>query len=414
MEDNLATLQFFAPDTDAYVASVERHIQEFEQLSGHQVRLNIIGSDQYFSNKIHAYLDGENPADVFMSGPVLLWEHVAAGYVEPLDGYLDRVKDSYRLDDFLPALLQANRWDGRFGSLLGSGPLLEIPVNCESYNLAYVPAILEQCDLEVPKTWQAYFDAARRVSTKLSPEIRGFGQRGVFVWHTIYTGYATQFWSYGASDFDAEGRCAIASPAGIQATQDFISALKIAGPTDWLNQRWYELALDFANGKYGLLVDSDHYVAFFENPDLSSLVGKIAYALPPKGPTGLVKPNLWTWSVVMNARSRNKLAAWDFIEWATSKDFLLRSAFEGNMNPTRVSIWDDPTFIQHTQSWGNFYPVSRQLVEELGQVLVTPAGNYLDLATRWTKALLDIYAGADSTQAALEKAALDIDALVKP
>ena len=409
----MAALQFFAPDTDAYVASVQRHIEEFEELSGHKVHLNIIGSDQYFSNEIHEFLDGERPADVYMSGPVLLWEHVAAGFVEPLDDYLNQAKDSYHAEDFLRTLLQANRWSGRFGDRLGSGPLLEIPVNCESYNLAFIPEILEHCGLEIPTTWDEFFRTAAQIPEKTRGGVRGFGQRGLHVWHTIYTGYATQFWTYGGTDFDESGRCAIASPAGVRATQDFMTALKSAGPSDWPNQRWYELALDFANGKYGLLVDSDHYVAFFEDPKLSSQVGKMGYALPPKGPTGLVKPNLWTWSVVMNARSKNKLAAWDFIEWATSKEFLLRSTFEGNMNPTRASIWNDPTFIQHTQAWGNFYPVSRKLVEELGQVLVTPVGNYLDIATRWTKALLDIYAEVDSTQEALNKAARDIDQMVQ-
>ena len=409
----MAEIQFFAPDTDAYVASVVRHIEEFEQQSGHKIHLNIISSDAYFSNMIHSYLDGESPADVFMSGPVLLWEHVQAGYVEPLDGYLNGAKDSYHVDDFLQTLIRVNRWNGYFGDRLGSGPLLEIPVNCESYNLAFVPEILEDCGLDVPSTWDEFFRTAGLITEKTGGNVRGFGQRGVYVWHTIYTGYATQFWSYGGTDFDENGRCAIASPAGIKATEDFIAALHTAGPTDWPNQRWYELTLDFANRKYGLLVDSDHYVAFFEDPKLSNLVGKTGYALPPKGPSGLVKPNLWTWSVVMNAHSKNKLAAWDFIEWATSKDFLLRSAFEGNMNPTRTSIWNDPEFIEHTQTWGDFYQVSRKLIEELGDVLVTPSGSYRQIATRWTKALLDIYAGNRSTRDALNEAASDIDMIVQ-
>ena len=49
-------------------------------------------------------------------------------------------------------------------------------------------------------------------------------------------------------------------------TADVLAALKAAGPTDWLDQRWYELALDFCQGRYGLIVDSDHYVAYFEDP----------------------------------------------------------------------------------------------------------------------------------------------------
>ena len=109
----MALVRFFAPDTDAYVDSVERHILEFEKLTGHTAHLKIIGSDRYFSNKISSFLDGDDAADVYMSGPVLLWEHVGAGFVEPLDDFLKNAKDNYHPDDFLGSLLRANRWTGR-------------------------------------------------------------------------------------------------------------------------------------------------------------------------------------------------------------------------------------------------------------------------------------------------------------
>jgi multiple sugar transport system substrate-binding protein len=405
----MTAVTFLAPDTDAYVASVERHAGEFRLNTGHDVQLRIIGSDEYFSNDIHRYLTGDDAADVYMSGPVLLWQHVAAGLVEPLDDFVEAAAPGYAADDFMRPLMDANRWTGRFGDPLGRGPLLEIPVNCESYNLAYVPEVLERHELDVPTTWDAFFRAANRIAGAGGGLLRGFGQRGVAVWHTMYTGYATQFWSSGATDFDATGKCVIASPAGVEATTAFIDGLRSAGPRDWTNERWYELALDFAKGAYGLMVDSDHYVAFFENPETSQLVGRIGYALPPEGPTGVRKPNLWTWSVVMNSRSRDKQAAWDFMEWATGREFLLRSAFEGNMNPTRASIWDDPAFVDLTRQWGDFARVSRSLVEEWAGVLVTPMANYLDVGTRWTQALREAYLGTDTVKATLTAAARDIE-----
>jgi multiple sugar transport system substrate-binding protein len=409
----MAQITYFAPDTDAFVDSVVRHIGEFEYRSKDSVQLRIVPSDLYFSNRIHDYLAGESPADVFMSGPVLLWEHVGAGFVEPLDGYLGRANSGYDFADFAPGLIAANRWTGRFGDPLGAGSLLEIPVNCESYNLAYVPTILHRCGVAVPRTWAEYFVAANQIVERAGGATRGFAQRGIDVWHTMYTGYATQFWSYGARDFDDAGRCAIASPEGVHATEDFVTALRASGPADWLNQRWYELALDFGHGQYGLIVDSDHYVALFEDAKTSNLVGQIAYAPPPIGPSGEARPNLWTWSVVMNSRSRNKDAAWRFIEWATSRDFLLRAAFEGNMNPTRASIWEDPRFVAHARQWDGFYDVSHDLIFKTGRVLVTPAPNYLQLATRWVDALREAYAGERTVAEALSAAARDIDALVQ-
>ncbi len=404
-------MRFVGPDTDAYVASVQRHASEFEGRTGIPLDVRTVPSDLYYSNRIHHLLEGDRAADVYMSGPVLVWEHLAAGFVRPLDEFLARASDAYDAGDFLDRLLACNRWSGRFGDPLGEGPLLEIPVNCESYNLAYVPAILERAGVEPPSTWDEYFAAARAVAERGGDGVRGFGQRGTDAWHTMYTGFATQLWSYGGADF-ADGRSALASPASIRATEDFLGALRDAGPANWPGQRWYELALDFAKGRYGMLVDSDHYVAYFEERATSELVGQIAYAPPPLGPTGERRPNLWTWSVVMNGRTRDAEAAWRFIEWATGPAFLLRSAFEGNMNPTRRSTWDDERFRARTAGWGAFAEVARTLAEHDASVLVTPVANYLEVARRWVEALLEVYAGRADAAGALERAAADVDALV--
>jgi multiple sugar transport system substrate-binding protein len=404
------SVRFLGPDTDAYVSSVQRHAPEFEEKTGIELELEIVPSDLYFSNKIRHLLEGERAGDVYMSGPVLVWEHYASGFVRPLDEFLNRASDDYEPQDFVDRLLHVNRWSGEFGDPLGEGPLLEIPVNCESYNLAYLPSVLAEAGVDAPTTWPDYFAAARAVVAGTGGRVRGFGQRGTGAWHTMYTGFATQLWSYGGSDFE-DGRCAIASSASVRATSDFLAALRDAGPRDWPEQRWYELALDFAHGHYGLLVDSDHYVAYFEDPTYSERVGQIEYALPPVGDAGR-RANLWTWSLVMNSRAKDPDAAWRFVEWASSRDFLRRAVYEGNMNPTRTSIWDDEGFREHTSSWGAFYDVARTLVERDASVLVTPAGNYLEIAARWVQALLEAYPGRVDVGEALQAAASDIDELV--
>ena len=75
------SVRFLGPDTDAYVASVERHASEFEASTGISLEVEIVPSDLYYSNRIHHLLDGDAAADVYMSGPVLVWEHLAAGFV---------------------------------------------------------------------------------------------------------------------------------------------------------------------------------------------------------------------------------------------------------------------------------------------------------------------------------------------
>ena len=408
----MAGVTFLAPDTDAYVASVERHAAEFGERTGIPLRIEIVDSDSYFSNAIQDRLEAGS-ADVFMSGPVLLWEHVGAGLVEPLDEFVAQASDGWDGGDFIPALLDANRWTGRFGDPLGTGPLLEVPVNCESYNLSYVAEHLERHGLELPATWDAYFETAAALVQGSDGAVRGFGQRGKEAWHTMYTGYATQIWSCGGRDFDDDLRCAIARPEVVGPTERFIAALHAAGPPAWDEQRWYELALDFGNGAYGLIVDSDHYVAIFEDTQLARFAGRIGYAPPPAGPGGALHPNLWTWSLVLNSHSRSKPEAWRFIEWASSSEFLERSVFEGNMNPTRTSVWDAPAVREHVSGWRDFASVSRELVEQRARVLVTPAVNYLAIGDRWVRALRDAYTGVSGVAEALELAAADIDELTR-
>jgi multiple sugar transport system substrate-binding protein len=406
----MGVVRYLAPDTDAYVASVQRHRGEFEAQTGHRLEVRVLGSDEYFSNRIGPRLSGSDAADVFMSGPVLLWEHVGAGLVEPLDEHLAAADGEFDLADFLPRLLEVNRWTGRAGDPLGAGPLLEVPVNCESYNLAYLPHVLTERGLDVPQTWEDYFAVGRDVVAGTDGEIRGFGQRGRGEWHTMYTGFATQLWSSGGRDFDPDGRAAFADAEAVAVTAGFIEALRDSGPVDWTDQRWYELALDFGRGRYALLVDSDHYVAFFEDERHSELVGRIGYALPPAGPSGERRANLWTWSLAMTAASRDKRAARDFITWAASKPFLLRSAGEGNMNPTRASTWDEPAFQALTASWGDFAAVSRLLLDAHANVLVTPTPHYREIALRWTEALREAYLGRDVAEA-LRAAAADAEPL---
>lgn len=401
----MADIAFFAPDTDPFVDSVLRHSSEFEQATGHRLDAHIVSSDRFFANEIRPELDAGDGADVYMSGPVLMWEHLPHGSVQPLDDFLERADDVWDVDDFLQSTLAANRWTGRFGDPLGTGPLLGIPVNCESYNLAYNRPVLDRLDIDVPSTWSEYFAAAEAIAA--DGRVRGFAQRGREAWHTMYTGFATQVWGYGGSDFTPDGQAAVAYASSVSAATDFIGHLRTSGPFDWTQQRWYELAMDFAAGRYGLIVDSDHYAPYYEQ-DASALAGHVGYGMTPLGPVGTPVSNMWTWSLVMNARSRQKDAAWQFMQWASSSFFLERASTEGNLNPTRRSVWDSDAFTAMTASWGDYASVSRHLAESVARVLVTPAVNYRVVAEHWVEGLRAAYLGRD-VEEALHGAAIRMD-----
>jgi len=79
------------------------------------------------------------------------------------------------------------------------------------------------------------------------------------------------------------------------------------------------------------------------------------------------------------------------------------------MNPTRRSTWDDPAFRSIASPWGSFYSVTRELIENVARVLVTPMPGYLRAGDRWVRALRDAFAGRKEVAEALGQAAADID-----
>jgi multiple sugar transport system substrate-binding protein len=144
-----------------FCSNVAAHAAEFERISGHRVTVQLLGNDDYYTNKLASYLGGDQPADVYMSGPVLAWEQLGLGFVRPLDEFTGRASPSYDFADFFDRLIRGSRWTGHFGDAVGDGPLLAIPVNWESYNLAYLPDVLSRAGMDVPGTWQDYFAAAK-------------------------------------------------------------------------------------------------------------------------------------------------------------------------------------------------------------------------------------------------------------
>ena len=208
----MTTVRFLGPDTDAYVASVQRHAAEFEEQTGHRLEIRdrperplLLEPDRAPARRRRA-----PPTSTCRAGARLGAPRRRASSSRSTTSSRARATATTSADFFEP-LLGCNRWSGRFGDPLGEGPLLEIPVNCESYNLAYVPDVLERAGVDVPQTWDEYFAAARTIVERTDGAVRGFGQRGTErVAHDVH-GLRDPALVVRRRDF-VDGRCALAAP----------------------------------------------------------------------------------------------------------------------------------------------------------------------------------------------------------
>jgi len=404
---------FISLNKHPYTEALIPQIPAFEKLTGIKVDYSILGEEEYFEKLIIGLSTRSKTLDVFMTGPQLNWGYIDAGWVEPLDDFLDDqayVPEDYRIDDFYPSLLAANRWNKEPGrDNLGTGSLWAIPIQVETYILAYRKDWAEKANVGPPQTYDELYPFAQKLSR--AGNKYGIIARGLGTWPTINTGFITGFSSCGGVDFDDKMSCRINSPRAVEFTRLWIKTIKDFGPPDWPNITWYDGKQKFSSGEYGMYPDCDFFAASYENPISSNAAGRVGYALPPAGPDGVIKSNLWSWCLAISSASPRKMAGWLFLLWATSREQLLATAIHGNMNPTRKSVWGDPGVRQITDRWVGYREVVEENLDRHAAIQWTPQREFIAVGDRWAKAIQEIWGGRDA-QKALDGAAEEIDNLV--
>lgn len=399
-----------------FTESILPSLNEFTQLTGIQVDFNVLSEEEYRDKIIIELSSGSRSVDVFMTGPFSNWSYVPAGWLEPLDDYLQNpslTNADYDIEDFFPTLLKANRWNGKPGyQNYGTGSQWSIPVQVETYILAYRKDWAQELDLDPPGTYQEFHDFARAMTRKIDgQQVYGITSRGLGTWPTIATGFISAFASFGCRDFDASLKSMINTPCAVEMTSLWVRTIKEYGPMNWSSNSWYDAKEQFESGRYGMIFDADFFASSYENPEKSLVAGRIGYSLPPAGPDGTIRSNLWTWALAINQHSRHKLASWLFIQWATSREQLIAATLNGNLNPPRRSVWNDQRIQDMVDRWGNYRQVVQDNLQEYAQVCWTPQPEITAVGDRWARALQEMSSGVEA-QKALNRAAEDIDRII--
>ena len=395
-------------------------IPEFRKLTGINIEYLILPEAEYFTKLVADLSQQRGEFSVIMTGPVRNWQFVEPGWILPLDDFLNNPKLTdlgwYRFDDFYPALLAANRWNGKIGGGVGEGPIYSIPVLEESYILAYRKDIFDQYNIKVPTTLEEMAEAARQV--KKNAGIAGIVARGTPSVASMGTGFMSGLKAYTGGqwrEFDDKMNANFHDPRSVKFTEAWIAMIRESGPPNWANMQWYDAMEAFTAGQAGMIADADFFAANYEDPKKSKVAGKVGYALILSGETGKPYAGLWTWALGINKATKNKEAAWLFVEWATAQRTLLNATLGyRNYNPSRASITNDPRVQEIMAGWGGgsyLKTVARNL--ETARVAWTPQPERTRMGDIWARSLHEIYFQRMSADDALKKASADTDKVLK-
>ena len=252
---------------------------------------------------------------------------------------LDDLSDEYDVGDILPAMA---------GGLSHDGTLYAAPFYGESSMIMYRTDLMAAAGLEMPTapTWEFIAEAAAAMTDR-DAEINGVCLRGKAGWGEGGAFITAMSNSFGARWFDEDWNAQFDTEQWSNTVNFFKDMMDASGPAGYATNGFNENLSLFNQGKCGMWIDATVAASFVTGDD-STVADSVGFALAPD--TGLGKRSnwLWAWALAIPAGTAKEAEAKQFIEWATSKDYIeLVAANEGwaNVPPgARTSLYENPNY----------------------------------------------------------------------
>jgi len=382
-----------------YQQSFQPLLKEFTDKTGIQVVADLVPEGAYFTKLNTELAGGSGSHDVFMTGAYFIWQYGPPGWMEDLRPWIQSsaaTSQEYDFEDIYEGLRTSTRWDFKPGSPLGTGGQWAIPWGFETNVIAYNKRLFDAKGVKPAET----FDELIQLATDLTDRSKnqyGIAFRGSKSWATIHPGYMTQYSREGAKDYTVEGgklTATMNSPQAVDFTRKWVQLAKVAGPTSWTTYEYPDCTRDLGNGNAAMVFDADSATYPKNKPGASKEAGHIAWHPGPPGRDGSYATNLWTWSLAMNSASKNKLAAWLFIQWATGKEAMGKASAATFADPVRKSVFDGP-FQNALVGFPGYLETFNKVIGQT-KIQFTPTTKFFESTQEWAAALQDIYGGQDA------------------
>ena len=274
------------------------------------------------------------------------------GHLEDLTAYFKNAGMEGPDSDFLSKSLAICR------NPYNTGPYVCLPYVGNAQMFFYDAAKYKEAGVDAPATWEDVLKASKTLTEGGGGRYFGYVFRGG-QGNPVVADFMPIFWSYGADLFNADrSKVTIDTPEGAAAMKTFM-ALRDVSPKGVESYNANEVGTALAAGAAASSINWPNWVATFEDPSQSKMVGKISYSPIPAG-TKPGSSEIGHWTMGIMSASKNKQEAFDFMIWATSPEQIKISATRGNP-PVRASVFTDPELT--SQEKFRHYPVLMQAIQ---------------------------------------------------
>jgi sorbitol/mannitol transport system substrate-binding protein len=249
-------------------------------------------------------------------------------------------KSSYNYDDLLKPVMSTLSYQGH---------PYAVPFYGESSFLMYNKQIFAQHHLSMPlhPTWDQVAQFAKELNDPANG-VTGILLRGQSGWGMNMAPLDTMINTFGGRWFDSNWQPQLNTPPVQKAVTFYANLLQQYGEPGASTAGWQECLNLMTQGKGAMFYDATSFGGVLETPSTSKIAGNVGYAYAPTEVTPNGSRWLWAWSLGLVNSSHNKDAAFQFITWATSPQYLTLAGQTfgwANVPPgTRASIYQNPDY----------------------------------------------------------------------
>ncbi len=350
---------------------------------------------------------GGGQFDVVMIGPYEVPTWAQNKWIVDLTS--DATGDTaYAVDDLIKPIRDSLSVDGK---------LYAVPFYGESSFLMYRKDLLAKAGLSMPAkpTWDEVAAIAEKLNDPAAG-VAGICLRGKTGWGENLAPLDTVVNTFGGQWFDTNWNAHLTDPAFKDAVNFYVNLIKDAGEPGAGSFSFNECANAMQQSKAAMWYDATVGASVIDDPASSPIAGKLGFAPAPVAKT-TNSGWLWSWALSIEAASKHKSAAWTYMSWATSKEYIDYAGQQlgwARVPPgSRYSTYSNP---EYQKAAGDF---AKATLDEINSVNVKQPGlapqpyvgvqyvgipEFEDLGTKVSQEITAVISGKETVDQALAKA----------
>lgn len=342
------TLTFLA-NNNPVANALLKYKGEFEQQTGMTLKVDSYQEQQMRQRLITVMNSRSDEIDMFMSLPSREGLQFAkAGWYADLGEFVKNASaKDYDFADLSAGMLKDATYNKQ---------LTGIPLNVEGPVLYYRKDLFQKCGVALPKNLPELEAVAAKLKS-CEPGVTPFVSRGLkpalpFTYSVFLHNMGGQYMK--------DGKSQLCSKEGQASLDLYTKLLKDYGPPGVVNYSFYQISSLYREGKAAMAFESSNELRSVM--DGGARLKDTGISVLPAGPGGS-RPTVIGWTMSVSAHSKNKEAAWYFVQWATSPAMQQKLALDG-VAPPRTAVANAKGY----KAWMDEQPVRREWVAAINDL----------------------------------------------